>query len=95
MFQEIQLKDPRKNNNEALGCGPPVHIGVGGLEKEKVSHFPHPGKVVEAPHVENVDLHPSCTVLWERRKAALAAAGPPLTKLTYLSHGTHNSDIRL
>lgn len=66
-LQEIQLQDSRKNNNKALSCWPPVHIVIVWLEKEKVSHFPHTGKVVVSPHVEDIVLHLPCTLLWDRK----------------------------
>lgn len=92
-LQEIQLQDPRKNNNKALGCWPPVHVVIVWLQKEKVSHFPHAGKVVVSPHVEDVVLYLSCTFLWDRKWNK--ERGPPYppsgftwvlssTKLSYL-----------
>ena len=66
-LQEIQLQDSRKNNNKALSCRPPVHVVIVWLEKEKVSHFPHAGKVVIPPHVKDVVLHLPCTLLWDRK----------------------------
>lgn len=34
------------------------------MGKEKVSHFPHPGKVVVSPHVKDTVLHLLCAVLY-------------------------------
>lgn len=55
-LQEVKLQDPRENNDAALSHGPPADVVVVGLEEEVIGPFPHPGKVVEPPHVEDVDL---------------------------------------
>lgn len=55
-LQEVKLQDPREDNDAALSHRPPVDIVVVGLEEEGVSPFPHAGKVVEPPHVEDMDL---------------------------------------
>lgn len=53
-LEETELKDAREHNGNALSCWPPVHIGVVGLEKVEVCPWPHPSKVVVAPHVEDI-----------------------------------------
>lgn len=66
-LQEIQLQDPRKNNDKALGCWPPIHIVIVWLEKEKVSCFSHASEVVVSPHVKDIVMHLSCALLWDRK----------------------------
>lgn len=66
-LQEIQLQDPRKNNDKALGCWPPIHIVIVWLEKEKVSCFSHASKVVVSPHVKDIVMHLSCALLRDRK----------------------------
>lgn len=55
-LQEVKLQHPREDNDAALRHRPAVDVVVVGLEQEGVGPFPHPGEVVEAPHVEDVEL---------------------------------------
>lgn len=55
-LQEVKLQGPREDDDTALRHRPAVDVVVVGLEQEGVGPFPHPGKVVEPPHVEDVEL---------------------------------------
>lgn len=69
-LEEAELQHPGEDNDTALGHGPPVDVVVVGLQEEGVSPFPHPGKVVEAPHVEGVHLQLLDAGLQERQSYA-------------------------
>lgn len=66
-LEEAELQHPGEDDDAALGHRPPVDVVVVGLQEEGVGPFPHPGEVVEAPHVEGVDLQPLDAHLQERQ----------------------------
>lgn len=76
-LQEVELQHPREDNGAALSHRPPVDIVVVGLQEEGVRCFPHPGKVVEPPHVEDVGLQFLGADLWKRQVLSSWAAAEP------------------
>lgn len=55
-LQAVELQEPGEDDDAALSHRPPGDVALVGLQEEEVGPFPHPGKVVEPPHVEDVVL---------------------------------------
>lgn len=55
-LQAVELQEPGEDDDAALSHRPPVDVALVGLQEEGIGPFPHPGEVVEPPHVEDVAL---------------------------------------
>lgn len=62
-FEDEKLQASWQDDDEALGCRPPGDVIEVGQKEVLILSFPHTGKVVMTPHVEDLILEPLYTLL--------------------------------
>ena len=62
-FEDEELQVAGQDDDEALSCRPPGDVVEVGQEEVVILPFPHAGKIVMTPHVEDLILEPLYTLL--------------------------------